>query len=313
VIAFLLVVLSAVGALRWLDVTAQPVVVLQTAGPFVLLGVLSLLVATLLLRRWWMALPVGLVLTVAAVLAAPAFGSDTAPRNPRDLTVMSANLWSGRADAQQVMDAVRYHGVDVLVLTEVTPDAVTQLDAAGADGWFTSRTGAAHAGTFTGTMIWSRYPLTPVVASGGPAAERTPSLQPEAVVSVAGRPVRVKAAHPLAPLSGDTVEWRAGLLALRSWADRQGGSEPVVLAGDFNASYGHPAFRTLADGFVDAQRSTGAGWVRTWPVAGHRMPPYVQLDHVLTKGLTVVDAGQVAIHGADHAIVWAAYSLKAAG
>jgi hypothetical protein len=44
-------------------------------------------------------------------------------------------------------------------------------------------------------------------------------------------------------------------------------------------------------------------------MAGHRVPPYVQLGHLLSRELTVVTAGQVAVHGTDHAIVWASYAF----
>jgi hypothetical protein len=51
--------------------------------------------------------------------------------------------------------------------------------------------------------------------------------------------------------------------------------------------------------------------VRTWPFAGNRLPPFVQLDHLLSRRLTVVAAGQVALNRADHAAVWASYHLPA--
>ena len=64
---------------------------------------------------------------------------------------------------------------------------------------------------------------------------------------------------------------------------------------------------------LDVSRTTGSGWVRTWPYAGNRLPPFVQLDHVLSRGLTVIDSGQVAMNGTDHAAVWGSYALPGAG
>lgn len=307
-IAVALVGLAGVGSLRWLDVTAQPIVVLQTAGPFVGVGLLVLVVATALLRRWWMLLPTGVALVVALTLAVPGFFAHTSPGERPDLTVLEANLDYGRADAGQLMDAVRAHNVDVLVATELTPDAEQALAGAGADRWFRHRVGAPRPRNFTGTMVYSRYPVTEVKGTTA-AEEHTPSLQPELVVNVSGTPVRVKAAHPMAPLAGDTDLWRAGLRALYDWRLRQPRGERFLIAGDFNASRGHPAFRALADGLDDAQRTAGLGWVRTWPFVGHRVPPYVALDHLLSSGLAVIDAGQVAIHGTDHALVWASYAV----
>ena len=52
--------------------------------------------------------------------------------------------------------------------------------------------------------------------------------------------------------------------------------------------------------------------MRTWPYADSRLPPFVQLDHVLSRGLTVIDSGQVALNGTDHAAVWGSYALPAA-
>jgi endonuclease/exonuclease/phosphatase (EEP) superfamily protein YafD len=306
-VAILVVLLGlvAVGALRWVDTTAYPVVVLQTAAPFVAIGLLLLAVATVALRRWWMLLPVGIALTVAATQVAPAFVSHASPDATRDLTVMSANLRVGRAQPTQLMDAVRFHAVDVLVLTEVTPAALRGLTREGADSYFPRRVGEAQADGYAGTMVLSRYPLREVAADLG----GSPNRQPEVVVTVDGVDLRVQTAHPAAPIPGQTEQWRDGLRALQAWKERQRGQGPILLVGDFNSSSAHPGFRAVADGLDDAQRTTGSGWVRTWPYAGSRLPPFVQLDHVLSRGLTVIDSGQVAMNGTDHAAVWGSYAL----
>jgi endonuclease/exonuclease/phosphatase (EEP) superfamily protein YafD len=226
---------------------------------------------------------------------------------------MSANLHLGQANPLQLMDAVRYHSVDVLVLTEATPDAIRGLDDDGATTYFTQRIGTPRADSFTGTMILSRYPLSLISAGIDQAVEATPSAQPEVDVTVAGSHVRLKVAHPMAPLRGDTDQWHAGLQRLDAWKDAQHGSDPVLIAGDFNASFGHPVFRSLATGLEDAQRAAGQGWVRTWPYSDSRMPPFVQIDHVLSRGLTLVEAGEIAYNRADHAGVWASYALPKAG
>jgi endonuclease/exonuclease/phosphatase (EEP) superfamily protein YafD len=308
-VALALVGLVGVGALRWLDTTNYPIVVLQTAGPFVVIGLVVLAVATALLRRWWMLHPVAVSLAVAGTVALPPYFARTTPDAPRDLTVMTVNLSFGKADPDQVMGAVRARSVDVLVLTEVTPDAAVELAESGIDDWLTERVGEARPGDFTGTMVYSRYPITEVTGDD-PVDEHTPSLQPEVVVDVSGTAVRLKATHVLAPVGGDTQDWRLALRALASWRDRQDPDQPILLVGDFNASQGHPAFRSVEAGLEDAHRAAGLGWVRTWPIVGRAFPPYVQLDHLLSRGLSVVEAGQTAIHGTDHAILWATYSFS---
>ncbi|MCU1538703.1 MAG: Endonuclease/exonuclease/phosphatase [Humibacillus sp.] len=301
-----LALLVVTGALRWVDTTAYPVVVLQTAAPFVAIGLLLLAVVTALLRQWWVLVPVVVALAVAGTLVAPTFARTNDPEAVRDFTVMAANLRVGMARPEQLMDAVRFRAVDVIVLTEVTPLALTSLDAQGADTYFPHRSGTPEEGGYAGTMVLSRYPLRVVSADLG----GSPNRQPEVVVTtLGGVSLHVQTAHPAAPLAGQTGQWRDGLRALEQWRARQGGADPVVIAGDFNAGWGHPAFRAVADGMQDAQRATGSGWVRTWPYAGNRLPAYVELDHVLSRGLTVIDSGQVALNGTDHAAVWGSYAV----
>jgi endonuclease/exonuclease/phosphatase (EEP) superfamily protein YafD len=207
------------------------------------------------------------------------------------------------------MDAVRYRNVDVLVLIEVTPEAIQRLDSEGASAYFTTRVGTPRPDSDTGTMVLSRFPLTVHSAGADPQTEATSSAQPDVDITVGKRHVRLKVAHPTAPLRGQTGVWREGLQRLEAWKNQRQGPEPLLMAGDFNACFGHPAFRELADGLDDAERDAGGGWVRTWPFTDHRLPPYVQIDHVLSRGLTLVDAGQVAYNRTDHAAVWAAYAV----
>jgi endonuclease/exonuclease/phosphatase (EEP) superfamily protein YafD len=311
VIVVALLGIVGVWALRFVDSTAYPVVVLQTAGPLVVVALILLTAATLLLRRWWVLIPVGTALAVGIWSAVPAWTPSTTPGAEVDLTVMSSNLHLGQANARQLMDAVRYLNVDVLVLLEVTPQAIENLDDQAASSYFTFRVGEARPAD-NGTMVLSRFPLGLRSAGDDPQVEATANAQPEVDITVADGTVRLKVAHPTAPLRGATSVWRDGLSRLEAWKARQKGPEPLVVAGDFNACSGHPSFRDLADGLTDAERASGAGWVRTWPFADHRPPPYVQIDHVLSRGLALVDAGQVAYNGTDHAAVWASYSLPGA-
>src|SRR4029078_9107392 len=112
--------------------------------------------------------------------------------------------------------------------------------------------------------------------------------------------------------------WHQDLDRIHDWQLAQPADQPLLLAGDFNASHSHPAFPTMLDrltaapshpacgtmldGLTDPHRATGGGWVRTWP-QGRRIPPFVQLDHVLGRGVTAVDARLTAVPGAAPASV----------
>jgi hypothetical protein len=108
----------------------------------------------------------------------------------------------------------------------------------------------------------------------------------------------IRAVHPMPPTDPNLGFWRSALDGLATWAHSQPDGIPLVLAGDFNASADHPGYRQVADGLVDAHRAVGAGWVRTWPLGRRWLPPFVQIDHIRARGLTVTGAGSEVIAGA---------------
>ena len=93
--------------------------------------------------------------------------------------------------------------------------------------------------------------------------------------------------------------------ALDRWADELG-DQPVVVAGDFNATKHWPAYRRMAERFEDlvegwAQRagrhpSVTWGWRPGWP----RM---LRIDHMFGRGVVATDVEVVPIPGSDHAAV----------
>ncbi|MET8828940.1 endonuclease/exonuclease/phosphatase family protein [Streptomyces sp. NPDC004610] len=127
-----------------------------------------------------------------------------------------------------------------------------------------------------GSVILSRFPLTP--------AEPLPGTMgmPGAVADIGGHAVRVQLAHPMPPLPAGLDVWREELDRLRDWA-RDHADAPAILAGDFNASQDHAAFRRILDaGMTDAARLTGHDRTPTWPA--RTAPPLgAQIDHVLVS------------------------------
>lgn len=222
-----------------------------------------------------------------------------------DLVVMATNLQYGRGAADAVVAAVRERQVDVLAVSEVTPRARDALVAAGITGALPHVVDQARAGA-GGGMLLSRHPLR---VDGVPAVPPSMFATPAAAVDAPGGEVVIAAAHPVPPWPGDTELWHAELAALASWATRVGAHVPVVVAGDLNATAAHPVLRRFTDaGLRDAHRELGRGPVATWPRAartGIAVPPVLHLDHILSRGLGVADAGTVTIPGSDHDAVWA--------
>jgi endonuclease/exonuclease/phosphatase (EEP) superfamily protein YafD len=294
---------------RWVDSTVGMVAVLQSLVPVT--GVVVVVVVTIAAatRRWRITAAAGTLLAVCATLAVPSLiGHQVAPGRD-DLVVMSANLDYGGADAQSLVTAVRDHQVDVLVLPEVTPVAVERLRAAGLDSLLSESAGQSRPGA-AGTIIRSRIPLS-LLDPG--LVHASPDAFDEPVVSL-HRPagdVVLRAVHSLPPSLMGAADWRSGLADLQAWRQRQPTDRPLVMAGDFNASQGHPGFRQVAQTMADAHRAAGQGWVRTWPQGRRLVLPFVQLDHVLVRGFGVVDAGVVHLPDTDHAAIWARLSSHA--
>lgn len=186
--------------------------------------------------------------------------------------------------------------MDALVLLEVTPDFLTQLNASGIPDALPHRSGRARTDA-GGTLVLTAEAHTPVTA---PA----PTVFDQVAVQVSDGQAQwtLLAAHPPPPIMDE--DWRAELALLGTWVDDQPDDTPLVLAGDLNASTAQPAYRAAFGELTDPHRATGAGWVRTWPRAS-RIPPFTHLDHVLVRDAGVVSAGQLSVDGTDHQAVWA--------
>jgi endonuclease/exonuclease/phosphatase (EEP) superfamily protein YafD len=104
---------------------------------------------------------------------------------------------------------------------------------------------------------------------------------PGSVAVIAGQEVGLQLAHPLPPVPGGVSDWRRELGLMRDQAAKAKGS-PAIVAGDFNASQDHAAFRRIMDAgkLRDAAALGGASRTPSWPTMVGR-PLGTQIDHVL--------------------------------
>jgi endonuclease/exonuclease/phosphatase (EEP) superfamily protein YafD len=298
-----LVALTATAA-RWVDVAWSPLVMVQSVSAYAavpaLLGVLGLLLPGRLATRAALGSVAVVVVLVQGAIWLP-WLTDQEPRAGRHLTVLSSNVYRGRADLGYLARVARSADVDVLVLSEVTPRVARSLR----DRDIVRRFPHEVVGTSTpgATVILSRLPLTPV--RGLPAGVRNPTAR----LAVDGR-VLLRAVHPPPPTESRVHGWRGALRALSAWARQTSG--PTVVAGDFNASADHPGLRALLDaGFRDAHELSGAGRPPTWP-HGRTLPAFVHIDHVLVRGVDVASLQTLRVPGSDHSAVLADLVLPAA-
>ncbi|MER6735241.1 endonuclease/exonuclease/phosphatase family protein [Streptomyces puniciscabiei] len=246
-----------------------------------------------LLARWWPGVVCGaVVLGVLAWYLQPYDGT-TGPGGPplATLRVLTANVEFGRG-TPALVPWIRDLRPDVVFVEECefTCQATLETDFATA---YPYRRAVRAAGSH-GSLILSRRPLRPTAGVPGTMG------MPGAVADVRGHAVRLQLAHPMPPLPGQVGLWRRELGRLRAFAAADPAA-PTVLAGDFNATRDHAAFRRILDtGLTDAARLAGADRAASWPARTAAVVG-TQIDHVLlSPDFTAAGARFLPVAGSDH-------------
>lgn len=287
----------------------HPVTAAMAFTPYAALTSPLPVVAALVMRRRAVALVATLAAIALVAVVVPrtidgAQHASAAAHGPR-LTVMTLNVFGGGADARSVVRLARERDVDVLSLQELTPDGLRELDAAGADELLPHRAVQPHPGA-AGSGLMARLALDDVTPP-----DATGAAQPEAALRVPGaKALRIKAVHPYPPISpGHVADWRR---EFRELPGPNADGALRILAGDFNATLDHHAFRALLDrGYVDAADATGDGLRPTWPFRRPGVP--ITIDHILMPpGVKVRRLSVHDIDGSDHRAVIAELVLPAA-
>ncbi|MFC0315429.1 endonuclease/exonuclease/phosphatase family protein [Gordonia phosphorivorans] len=250
-------------------------------APLLMAVALAGLLLALIVRAWWVVGIGAVVVLVSLLTQVPLYvnGSDSAAG---EFTVLSINLDQGRADVAELAELVQRYDVDVLTATEVTPAAWSQLASSPIAAQL--KYSVAHpADAGNGGAVLSRYPIT---------EDRRldefwlPNIR--VVVDLpGGKPLVVYGVHVMPPYPDTSDQWRAELRALSAALAAETG--PVIVAGDFNATYDHRHYRQLMmttdgkPGMTDAAEETGAGMVRTYPT-DQWFPALLAIDHVLSRG-----------------------------
>jgi endonuclease/exonuclease/phosphatase (EEP) superfamily protein YafD len=270
-----------------------PVAVLVAVMPWVSMVAAALLVLAVSLRARMLMVGSAVATALCLVWIAPLYIA--APAAEQEvLTVATLNMTVGEADAAAVVRLVEDSSVDILSLQELTPAAVERLRAAGLDSVMPHCAVFAQAG-FGGAGLWSR---TEVLDSG--TFDGFVFEQAWADVVTALGPVRVLAVHPAAPGPLAHDKWDRELAHLREVLAEQSG--PVLVAGDFNTTRDHRAFRAIEGlGYADAATQAGAGFLPTYPDHS-RVWPLVAIDHVMIRDVpaVAVEVSPLSVPGADH-------------
>lgn len=255
-------------------------------------------------RRWGGAGLAGVVAAAGIWTQAPLYTGGPGDDQGRTVTVMQANLLFDGADPRALVDEVRARKVEILTVDELTPAAVAALGRAGLDEALPHRY-LSPGRTAAGTGIWSSHPLSDTVEYDGFVLNQ---LSATVAIPEIG-PVSVYAFHPVPPVYGTRV-WADELSRLHAILVRAPADRPVLVGGDFNATYDHAQYRALSSGrFADAAVQAGAGHLVTYPT-DKRWPPLVGIDHILTAGGRAVAVETVGLPGADHRALVARIQLS---
>ena len=285
---------------------ARPVAVAQSLTPYAVVPTAVVAIVAALGRRALLALVAGSIGASMLWLAAPlAFPPDRPATTGEPLRIASVNLLYTNDDVVAAADVLADLDLDVVAFHEYTDEHARLLRCHRLARLLPHRTDPGGAAT-GGMAIWSRLPFT------DPAQRTAGGRTVDRVVEGPNGPVRVLAVHPITPIQS-FERWRE---ALDRIAERATGSpDPIVVVGDFNATWWHPAFRDLlADAdLADAHVTLGRGWSTSWPT-DRSLPPFVRLDHALTDDrLAATAVEDVRIPGSDHEAVVVTVRPVAAG
>lgn len=261
--------------------------------PYVAPGGVLLAILAFLLRRRILAVAVLLLASAVVILLVPrVVANDQPAAEGQHVRLLTANLDRGQADATALVNLVRENNIDVLVLPELTQAAVSALDGARLAEELPHRVFEPGVGA-EGSGIASRFQVRKIVL-----IERSTLSQPSVVVDLPARDdLEVIAVHVAPATRGDAGLWRRELAGLPPTTPDQ---RARVLAGDFNATWDHGAFRGVLDrGYVDAAEQTGRALLPTWMSAPFGPP--IAIDHALVdRRCAVADYSVATLPGGDH-------------
>jgi endonuclease/exonuclease/phosphatase (EEP) superfamily protein YafD len=221
-----------------------------------------------------------------------------------DVTVLTANVWHGRADTGGLAALVADERPDFVVLPEAGADfrdkLMPLLAGLGYRAWVAS--GGGHRDGYDVLLLVGERAGDVRVRAA--RRMRVPHLEATGGI-LGGR--TLYAVHPTAPMSRrSTARWHDELSLIGSWC---AGPVAPLVAGDLNATFDHPALRAALGGCRSAAEGTGRGLAGTFPAGVPRWLG-IQIDHVLVPADAETTRFEVLdLTGADHRAVLARVRL----
>ncbi|MCL2514829.1 MAG: endonuclease/exonuclease/phosphatase family protein [Microbacteriaceae bacterium] len=204
-----------------------------------------------------------------------------------EFTVVSQNINADNTDPRRTIEALEAQHPQVIALQELTASSA-QIASATLDARYPHH-------YLVGTVgVWSTLPLAHeqslTLGLGWKRALRVD-------VQTGAGDIRLYALHAASLRPGEFVQRDTMLRTLASTL-RADGSKRLIAVGDFNAASTDRAFTQLLN-TVHEPDLTGWGFGFTWPAT----LPIARVDHVLERGLDVVENRTLPGSGSDHRAV----------
>lgn len=285
-----LLVLAAAPALDRATPAIIPIV--QAFGRLWLIAALLVAVLAIAIRAWAAAL-FNLLAAGTALVTLVGFNGAACQIADQELRVLALNAKEAQVSPTEIAKSIVEHDFQLVFLLEVDEDLVNAVIGELPDDQLTASTAGPYTDhNIAGSVILSSFPLTEVPDH---TSRESTFEQPIARVDVDGRTVVVRAIHPVSPTPHLVEHWHTELTELGQWQRTQRGI-PLIMAGDFNASRGHPVFRYATQGMNNA---TGWWASATWP-AGRIFGPWVDIDHVMYRGFRADNTQTLDFDRSDH-------------
>jgi endonuclease/exonuclease/phosphatase (EEP) superfamily protein YafD len=160
-----------------------------------------------------------------------------------------------------------------------------------------------------GFIIASHYPLQHVKVSSYAGLQyliRSSLVLPN-------RTINFWVVHTTAPTNPGVGDWNQELDGIYAQL-KSVNPRPLLMVGDFNASWGNRGFRAiLSTGLTDAAAARGDPFAFTWSQDLPILPPIIRIDHVLTAGpVTVTEIQTHPGPGSDHRDITATVATASA-
>ncbi len=263
---------------RW-----QPFADVDAAVEVLYLPAWLVLVGGLIGRKWWMAGAAALLCAAQVIYVAPeVLASSPVPAvawHEPTIHLFDANVQTDNYNMSGYIDQIRADRPDVVTLEETHAFDYQQFLDSGVFKDLPYRFFIDDSGS-RGFIIASRYPL----GHGTVSYVHGLAYMIRLHLRFDGRNLPYWVVHTTAPVEPDWNDWNLELDGVDA-ALVKDHPRPLLMVGDFNASWGNRGFRAiLSTGLTDAAAARGQPFDFTWTQRLPVFPPFIRIDHVLTAG-----------------------------